>query len=75
LYEANCQSAACTLTGLEVCPAASDGEVLFARPDRDLKLDNTLLDDSKPPLVKLCDFGFAKGFEPGQNLMTNIGYA
>ena len=27
---------------------------------RDLKLDNTLLDDSKPPLIKICDFGFAK---------------
>jgi serine/threonine protein kinase len=41
--------------------------------DRDLKLDNTLLDGSRPPRVKLCDFGFAKDFEPGQNLMTNIG--
>lgn len=41
---------------------------------RDLKLDNTLLDGSRPPRVKLCDFGFAKDFEPGQNLMTNIGW-
>lgn len=41
--------------------------------DRDLKLDNTLLDGSRPPRVKLCDFGFAKDFEPGQNLLTNIG--
>ena len=30
---------------------------------RDLKLDNTLLDGSLPPRVKLCDFGFAKAFE------------
>eukprot|EP00747_Dinoflagellata_sp_TGD_P138325 gnl/TRDRNA2_/TRDRNA2_175776_c0_seq1.p1 gnl/TRDRNA2_/TRDRNA2_175776_c0~~gnl/TRDRNA2_/TRDRNA2_175776_c0_seq1.p1 ORF type:complete len:447 (+),score=-37.16 gnl/TRDRNA2_/TRDRNA2_175776_c0_seq1:88-1428(+) len=27
---------------------------------RDLKLDNTLLDSSYPPLIKICDFGFAK---------------
>jgi serine/threonine protein kinase len=26
---------------------------------RDLKMDNTLLDSSDPPRVKLCDFGFA----------------
>lgn len=27
---------------------------------RDIKLENTLLDDSPRPLVKLCDFGFSK---------------
>ncbi len=27
---------------------------------RDLKLDNTLLTDGTPPMIKLCDFGFAK---------------
>ena len=27
---------------------------------RDLKLDNTLLDDQKPPFLKICDFGFAR---------------
>ncbi len=26
-----------------------------APPRRDLKLDNTLLDDQKPPVIKLCD--------------------
>ena len=29
---------------------------------RDLKLDNALLDKSKPPVLKLCDFGFARAF-------------
>ena len=27
---------------------------------RDLKLDNTLLDGSTPPRLKICDFGFSK---------------
>jgi serine/threonine-protein kinase SRK2 len=27
---------------------------------RDLKLDNTLLDGSTPPIIKICDFGYAK---------------
>jgi len=27
---------------------------------RDLKLDNTLLDGSHPPRLKICDFGFSK---------------
>jgi serine/threonine-protein kinase SRK2 len=31
---------------------------------RDLKLDNTLLDDrvAGPPFLKICDFGFAKAW-------------
>jgi serine/threonine-protein kinase SRK2 len=35
---------------------------------RDLKLDNTLLDNHEPAWLKLCDFGFAKHWqvrEPG----------
>lgn len=27
---------------------------------RDIKLDNVLLDGSKRPLMKLCDFGYSK---------------
>lgn len=27
---------------------------------RDIKLDNVLLDDSRRPLLKLCDFGYSK---------------
>lgn len=32
-------------------------------PCRDLKLDNTLLDNHSPPWLKLCDFGFAKHWQ------------
>ena len=28
--------------------------------NRDIKLENTLVDGSPRPLVKLCDFGFSK---------------
>lgn len=37
---------------------------------RDLKLDNTLLDDSDPPRIKLCDFGFAKAWTKSSNMDT-----
>lgn len=42
---------------------------------RDLKLDNTLLDGSDPPYIKICDFGFAKswGNDEEGNLFTQIG--
>eukprot|EP01025_Chloroclados_australasicus_P057467 TRINITY_DN7162_c0_g1_i7.p1 TRINITY_DN7162_c0_g1~~TRINITY_DN7162_c0_g1_i7.p1 ORF type:complete len:328 (-),score=3.70 TRINITY_DN7162_c0_g1_i7:1329-2312(-) len=41
---------------------------------RDLKLDNTLLDNSNPPRLKICDFGFAKAWgDASQNLFTQIG--
>ena len=40
---------------------------------RDLKLDNTLLDDSKPPVIKICDFGFAKAWSEEANMYTLIG--
>lgn len=40
---------------------------------RDLKLDNTLLDDSNPPTIKLCDFGFAKTWTDDANMYTHIG--
>lgn len=39
---------------------------------RDLKLDNTLLDSSNPPKIKICDFGFAKDWSE-DNLLTQIG--
>ena len=35
---------------------------------RDLKLDNALLDGSDPPILKLCDFGFAARLEPQLDL-------
>jgi serine/threonine protein kinase len=39
---------------------------------RDLKMDNTLLDDLDPPRIKLCDFGFAKWWtdKPCMNTIT-----
>ena len=41
--------------------------------DRDLKLDNTLLSGDDPPIVKLCDFGFAKDWETVADMHTHIG--
>ena len=40
---------------------------------RDLKLDNTLLDGARPPCIKICDFGFAKGWTADSNMYTHIG--
>lgn len=40
---------------------------------RDLKLDNTLLDSSNPPIIKICDFGFAKTWSEEANMFTQIG--
>eukprot|EP00884_Botryococcus_braunii_P018776 jgi/Botrbrau1/5582/Bobra.97_2s0013.1 len=40
---------------------------------RDLKLDNTLLSGDDPPIVKLCDFGFAKDWETVADMHTHIG--
>ena len=50
----------------------------LARVNRDLKLDNTLLDGAllgphRPPMIKLCDFGFAKHWGPDSNMYTHIG--
>lgn len=41
---------------------------------RDIKLDNTLLDRSRPPRIKICDFGFARTLEDNTaNVHTRIG--
>lgn len=40
---------------------------------RDLKLDNTLLDSGDPPVLKICDFGFAKTWSEEANMFTQIG--
>ncbi|KAG2451796.1 hypothetical protein HYH02_003572 [Chlamydomonas schloesseri] len=37
---------------------------------RDLKLDNTLLDNHVPSWLKLCDFGFAKHWQANSNMDT-----
>uniref|UniRef100_A0A7S0WUB7 Protein kinase domain-containing protein n=1 Tax=Chlamydomonas leiostraca TaxID=1034604 RepID=A0A7S0WUB7_9CHLO len=40
---------------------------------RDLKLDNTLLSGHNPPYIKLCDFGFARGWGEDSHFTTVIG--
>lgn len=40
---------------------------------RDLKMDNTLLDDDDPPRIKLCDFGFAKWWTQEPQMTTITG--
>lgn len=40
---------------------------------RDLKLDNTLLTTDSPPRIKICDFGFARGWGTDSNFTTVIG--
>jgi len=40
---------------------------------RDLKLDNTLLTSDSPPRIKICDFGFARGWGQDSNFTTVIG--
>lgn len=40
---------------------------------RDLKMDNTLLDDNDPPRIKLCDFGFAKWWTDFPQMSTITG--
>jgi serine/threonine-protein kinase SRK2 len=39
---------------------------------RDLKLDNTILDGNDPPRLKLCDFGFAKGWGGANSNMDTM---
>lgn len=40
---------------------------------RDIKLDNIVLDSREPPMIKICDFGFARDWEGDDNMMTSIG--
>ena len=41
---------------------------------RDIKLDNTLLlDSSRKPMIKLCDFGFSKSREYDSQPKTSLG--
>lgn len=53
----------------------TNGADLGRGGDRDLKLDNTLLSGDDPPIVKLCDFGFAKDWEKVADMHTHIGCA
>ena len=65
------------LGGLVACIAA-EHPVLRAKSRsglgrRDLKLDNTLMSDDRPPRIKLCDFGFAKEWQSDAQMFTHIG--
>lgn len=46
---------------------------LFFVYSRDLKLDNTLLTDDEPPMLKLCDFGFSREWSADAFMYTHIG--
>lgn len=39
---------------------------------RDLKLDNALLDDNDPPMLKICDFGFARYFGGAHSKLERV---
>ena len=58
-----------------VCEPQGADEVPCCCCARDLKLDNTLLTNTTPPMIKLCDFGFAKAWENHEdaNMHTHIG--
>ncbi|GLI66703.1 hypothetical protein VaNZ11_010636 [Volvox africanus] len=40
---------------------------------RDLKMCNVVLTQRRPPTLKLCDFGFAKGWDDSSMMNTRIG--
>ena len=41
--------------------------------NRDIKLENTLLDGSKRPLVKICDFGYSKHLRQDSLPKSKVG--
>ena len=40
---------------------------------RDIKLENTLLDGSRRPLLKICDFGYSKNTEKDSVPKSRVG--
>lgn len=40
---------------------------------RDIKLENTLLDGNRRPLVKICDFGYSKHTEKDSVPKSRVG--
>lgn len=43
--------------------------------NRDIKLENTLLDSSPRPLVKICDFGYSKVCKVLGAIVSGLGFA
>lgn len=41
--------------------------------NRDIKLDNTLLDNGDPPKIMICDFGYSKCLEVDSNPNSRVG--
>ena len=39
---------------------------------RDIKLENTLLDGSPRPLLKICDFGYSKAGQPKHACLPHL---
>ena len=54
-----CVTACCYCDATHRVPIAVQGVA-----NRDIKLENTLLDGSPRPLVKICDFGYSKVCKP-----------
>lgn len=40
--------------------------------NRDIKLENTLLDSTTKPLIKICDFGYSKVTAPVCACLTRL---
>ena len=45
----------------------------WARPRGAMQLENTLLDGSKRPLVKICDFGYSKHLRQDSLPKSKVG--
>jgi serine/threonine protein kinase len=74
----NCASSAACLQHMCPSPVAGSGChllscVLQGVVNRDIKLENALLDKSARPLVKLCDFGYSKHTQEHSQPKSKVG--
>ena len=51
-----------TLVSVHLSPRCLEGRLSDAQgvANRDIKLENVLIDSSPRPLIKICDFGYSK---------------
>ncbi|KAL8096378.1 hypothetical protein AgCh_037366 [Apium graveolens] len=65
LFERICRTGRCVEDEVTVRPKFPpyNGIVIIVNSHRDMKLENTLLDGSLAPRVKICDFGYSKVME------------